>query len=251
MIVSSLLYSQNSKTEKIIEMIDISQSSNRFDLVLNNLIEIEKSTNTEIDNEFWTKFESILLDSLETILYKDIAAIYDKYLTEDEVDDIIAFYKSKSGQRLIEQQAKIIQESMDLGKKLGEDIAVQIFSLIQIERKEKFDIVYSGCKDFHTGTFYAKYGDYDIIYNRTKNKQTEKVLNTVSKYDIKWINECKYTLELISSDDPIIAEKKGEIVIVNIISCRNDGYSFLAKLKNDDFIINGEMTVQSKQNTNK
>ena len=62
-----------------------------------------------------------------------VVPIYKKYLTEYEVKSIIEFYESEAGKSLISKTPMILQESMEAGGKLGEEIATQIFQEIEKE----------------------------------------------------------------------------------------------------------------------
>ncbi|MBI5415336.1 MAG: DUF2059 domain-containing protein, partial [Candidatus Omnitrophica bacterium] len=56
-------------------------------------------------------------EQLETVFNLDaivaqLVPIYDKYYTPDELKEIVAFYKSPAGQKVIEATPKIMQEAM-------------------------------------------------------------------------------------------------------------------------------------------
>lgn len=43
-------------------------------------------------------------------MHEDMVDIYDKYYTIDEIEDLITFYKTKTGQKIIHQMPLVQQE---------------------------------------------------------------------------------------------------------------------------------------------
>jgi hypothetical protein len=52
--------------------------------------------------------------------------IYDKYYTETDIDQLIEFYKSPVGKKMIEVQPQLTQESMLAGQTWGRQIAEKV-----------------------------------------------------------------------------------------------------------------------------
>lgn len=48
------------------------------------------------------------------LLNEDMVDIYDKYFTMEEIDDFNAFYKSKSGQKMLSQMPEITKDIMNV-----------------------------------------------------------------------------------------------------------------------------------------
>ena len=55
-----------------------------------------------------------------------VAQIYARNFTVDELRQIQAFYRSPTGQKLIDRTPAIAQESMALGQKVGQDVANEL-----------------------------------------------------------------------------------------------------------------------------
>lgn len=66
-----------------------------------------------------------LADIAEDVL-DEIIPIYDKYFTEDEVVELINFYKSDIGKSYLKNMSNITIESMKIGEKMGEIIQGRI-----------------------------------------------------------------------------------------------------------------------------
>ncbi|MCX7944057.1 MAG: DUF2059 domain-containing protein [Deltaproteobacteria bacterium] len=122
------------KLKDIKKLMDITGSGEMGVQVLSNLIESYRKTLPNIPDSFWKSFiQDIDADSLVNI----VIPIYDKYLTHDEIKDIIKFYESPSGKKLIKVLPMITQESIEAGKKWGNEITNKLMERLQKEVIEK------------------------------------------------------------------------------------------------------------------
>jgi hypothetical protein len=70
-----------------------------------------------------------------------IAVIYARNFSADELRQVTAFYRSPIGQRFLEKMPTIAQESMTMGQKFGQEIAVELRTrMIEELRKRGHDI---------------------------------------------------------------------------------------------------------------
>ncbi|MDD2994662.1 MAG: DUF2059 domain-containing protein [Paludibacter sp.] len=71
------------------------------------------------------------------VIYDEIALVYDKFYTESEIKDLIAFYSTPTGRKTIEKMPEIQQEIMSLiTKKIMPEIQEKI-SLITLNEQFK------------------------------------------------------------------------------------------------------------------
>jgi uncharacterized protein len=56
----------------------------------------------------------IMRDIAKRMMDEDMVVLYDKYFTESEIKDFIAFYKTPSGQKLVKTQPEIQKELMPI-----------------------------------------------------------------------------------------------------------------------------------------
>ena len=100
-----------SKSEKIDQLISIVGSKQQYEsfatVGVNALVAKYGKELTESDKEIM-KEESISL--VKRFLETDMKNIYDKYLTETEIEDLINFYSSETGRRFRQIQPLITQE---------------------------------------------------------------------------------------------------------------------------------------------
>ena len=75
--------------------------------------------------QFWDDFMREV-DANE--LSEMIAPVYQKYLSEEEVIAIIAFYNSPAGRKLVQVQPDIMQDSMLAGQQWGRQLAERVIN---------------------------------------------------------------------------------------------------------------------------
>ena len=80
---------------------------------------IVSSMNLNLDSTSNERYAKILAKSMEAskqvakkLLNEDMVDIYDKYFTQQEIDDFITFYKSPSGKKMIDRVPSIQKDVM-------------------------------------------------------------------------------------------------------------------------------------------
>jgi hypothetical protein len=89
-----------------------------------------KRTFPQVPETFWTEFEKeVKADDLVEM----VVPIYAKYLTHDDVKELIKFYESPVGRKLVKVQPKVMGESMQAGQKWGAAIAEKVMRRLKAE----------------------------------------------------------------------------------------------------------------------
>lgn len=117
-IVSFQVSAQN-KQEKIIKLLSLMQSEQMIDKMFDNMVQVMKQQNKgELDTEKEEELMAYVMDEMKKMTKKamsdDFPEIYDKYFEEKDIDDLIAFYESPVGKRLIELTPEIQKEFMQV-----------------------------------------------------------------------------------------------------------------------------------------
>lgn len=121
--LSVLSFAQTTKEDKIKNLLVVMGTERNLELMFNNMIVQYKSIYTNVPNEFWKKVgEKQNLTELINL----IVPIYSKYLEEKEIDDLIAFYKTPTGKKIIEKLPLIMSDSMKEGEKWGKNIGEKV-----------------------------------------------------------------------------------------------------------------------------
>lgn len=121
---------RSAKIKDIRRLMDITGSGNIGMQVMSNMIESYKKMLPNVPPSFWDGFvKEVDIDSLVEM----IIPIYDKYLTHEEIKEIIKFYESPVGKKLIKVLPMITNESMEVGSKWGRDISNKLIEKLQKE----------------------------------------------------------------------------------------------------------------------
>ncbi len=113
-------FSQDSKNKKVKEFLEVSGAAKMGEQVVSSMIEMFKSSYSDVQIEFWNEFKKeIKSDQLIDL----VTPIYAKHYTEQELNELINFYKSPIGQKTVNLLPVITEESMAVGQQWGMDIA--------------------------------------------------------------------------------------------------------------------------------
>jgi hypothetical protein len=111
------------KQELIRELIHLTQTDSMMEKTYKSIVptfmkqistETNDSSKLAITQDF---MNSMILSGKEIsrkIMDEDIAGLYEKYYTENEIKDIIVFYKSTTGQKLIKKMPEMQKEIMTI-----------------------------------------------------------------------------------------------------------------------------------------
>jgi hypothetical protein len=70
-------------------------------------------------------------------LLDTVAAIYARNFTAAELNEIIAFYRGPTGQKFVQRQGGILQESMAAGQKFGQSLGGELQRRMTDELRKK------------------------------------------------------------------------------------------------------------------
>lgn len=112
-----------SKADDIRRLLELSGNAKMGDQILDTMIEQVKPIQPSISEEFWREFrDSVSTDDLVDLM----VPIYDRHFSHDEILDLIKFYSSPLGQRLVAELPLIVKESMAVGNEWGQKIGLQV-----------------------------------------------------------------------------------------------------------------------------
>jgi hypothetical protein len=122
--ISCSVFSQ-SKRQDIIKLLDVSntklQAAQMFDLMLPNL----KLMAPDAPLTFWTMFKLKLdIDSFVNLFIP----VYDKYFSHGDIKELIQFYESPIGQKLLDVTPLITQESYHIGEEWGQKLFLDVLN---------------------------------------------------------------------------------------------------------------------------
>ncbi len=109
--------------ESVMTLMKKSGAGNTGNMMVEQMIPALKSMMPDAPESFWTDMKAEM--NVNNVIDL-IVPVYQKHLTEKDVQSINAFYDTKAGKKLIEAQPLIMQESILIGQQWGQEIARNI-----------------------------------------------------------------------------------------------------------------------------
>jgi hypothetical protein len=102
--------------------------------MMSQMVPALKKTMPDAPESFW----SDVMSEINTHEIEDlIIPVYQKHLTESDIQSINSFYQTEAGKNLIKVQPAIMQESMAIGQQWGQKIAKQVLHKYQESNSNK------------------------------------------------------------------------------------------------------------------
>ena len=232
---------KTSKEEKINKLIEVLNTEKRISDGITKMVDSQIG-----DSTFWNNYKKKFLLGFKDSITPKIVNVYDKYFTEDEINQMYNFYSTEKGKDILAKMDSLLIELMTIGGNYGQNIATQIAKeeneRIQKENNYKVDNEFSGCQKFKTGKFKDVVND-SIIYYYERNLETQ--IETYGKgkniYKINWINECKYEVILIETNNPFSSNRIGSKMTFNIYESNEYSYKYAYRSPIDSKVYTGEL----------
>jgi tetratricopeptide (TPR) repeat protein len=116
------------KQKDIVRLIEMSGMAETADLILQNLVEQYRDHFPEVPQQLWDEISVALAPEDLVSLF---APIYDRYFTHQDVLELIDFFETPLGQKLIRTQPMITQEALEIGQVWGERKAQEILERLE------------------------------------------------------------------------------------------------------------------------
>ncbi len=109
------------------KMLEVSGSTTSAKTMVPQMIAMMKQqSSTSAADAFWDGFQKKWEEKFGSKLAELYVPIYQKYLTLDDLKQIIAFYESPVGKRLSASTPAMMSEGMQIGQKLGMQIVTEL-----------------------------------------------------------------------------------------------------------------------------
>jgi len=96
--------------------------------MMNQMMDSFKSSYSKVNDTFWEDFKKEIKAEDITNM---IIPIYDKHYTESDIDQLIAFYNSPIGKKMIATMPQVMQESMIAGQAWGKQISEKVIAKLK------------------------------------------------------------------------------------------------------------------------
>ena len=235
-------FSQSEKDSSIRRMLMLQGTEENYKVVIESLLKMQKKNAVIQDENFWKKVEENFISESMSMLFDSMIPIYSKYLSFEDIQAINAFYETEHGQNLIKHTPEIMQEAMKVGEAWGKTMSEQILYELDFEKEQKFMINLEGCENLKTGKFVFRLNDsVSFYYERNKKTQIEEMGPMTNKYDIEWLDDCRYKLVLKKTNNNLMEEYIGQETIINIFEINKDHYKYIAKQPENEVIIESSL----------
>jgi hypothetical protein len=116
------------KTKKIKQMLESNGTANVSMQVMKTMLTQFEKMYPKVDKQLWDEFaKELKAEDLITL----IIPVYDKYYTEEDIDQLIVFYNSPIGKKVTETLPAISQESMIAGQAWGKQLAEKVLAKLK------------------------------------------------------------------------------------------------------------------------
>ena len=124
------VYAKPASPESVRQLLNNSNSGEMGMQMIDQMLPMMKQIVPDAPEQFWQDFRAeVNADEMIEM----VIPIYQKYLTEEDIQAINAFYNTPEGQKLIRVQPYIMQESMQAGQQWGEELSNRVIKKYQEE----------------------------------------------------------------------------------------------------------------------
>ncbi|MCK4677882.1 MAG: DUF2059 domain-containing protein [Bacteroidales bacterium] len=106
-----------SKTLK--KMFEVSGTEESYKAIITQLITMFKQQYSDVSAEIWDELANEFVKTSLNDLVDMLVPIYKKYLTQNDLEELIKFYHTPVGKKFAKNTPLIIQESMQVGQQWG------------------------------------------------------------------------------------------------------------------------------------
>lgn len=132
-ITVSVTGSAQSKTypETLKKYLEASGSMSAFKSAVTSMMGSFKSMNNSVPEEVWNELEKEFLGTSLDDLVSMLTPVYERHMTEAELNDVIKFYNSPTGKKLAEKTPAIMNESMEAGQTWGAGVGEKVMKKLK------------------------------------------------------------------------------------------------------------------------
>lgn len=117
-----------SKPAQIRKLLELTGSIRVATQMMDQMIAGYKANLTNVPGEFWDEFKKEI--DAEGLV-KLIIPIYDKYYSEEDLQQLIAFYETPLGKKVIEKTPYIARDSYASGEQWGKEIGTRVLERLK------------------------------------------------------------------------------------------------------------------------
>ena len=114
-------FSQEDKqyTKTLTKMFEVSGTEESYQAAIKQMFTIFKQQYPNVEVEIWTDLEKEYSKTSLNELTKMLVPVYSKYMTLEDLNELIKFYNTPTGKKYAKSTPLIMQESMQVGQQWG------------------------------------------------------------------------------------------------------------------------------------
>lgn len=120
--IASYAQPQASK-ESIIQLLEMTNTIKSVQQSIDPLLRMLKTLKPDAPDEFWSDIRNNINSDNFTSL---IIPIYQKHLSEEDVQNLIAFYKTPTGKKFITVKPMLDKEAVSKGREWGQKLVAEV-----------------------------------------------------------------------------------------------------------------------------
>jgi hypothetical protein len=112
------------------EMFEVSGTEESYQAAIKQMMAMFRQQSPNVEAVVWDEFEQEFSKTSINDLVEMLVPVYRKYMTEEDLKEMIKFYQTPVGQKFAKSTPLIMQESMQVGQewgmKIGQDIGKKL-----------------------------------------------------------------------------------------------------------------------------
>jgi hypothetical protein len=124
------------KEQSIRELLELTNSSQLGKKIAGQLIDQYRKGMPKVPESFWTEVAAETERDMGKLI-DQLVPVYDRHFTLEEIRELINFYHTPVGQKLLKEQINVLQESFSIGETWGRGISARIRSQLEAKKYVK------------------------------------------------------------------------------------------------------------------
>ena len=118
----------------------LANMSRMIDLLVPQIMGSLKNENPKIPDAIWDEFTGMCAEEMKRSLpelEEPVIAIYHANFSADEIKQLVAFYQSPVGRKIVIQLPQLMQQSVAMGQSWGQQVGAHAIERIRAAAKQK------------------------------------------------------------------------------------------------------------------
>lgn len=121
-------FSQQEQKEPVYQLMETMELDQSISKMLDMMMQMPMIASLNVPEEVWTEFKK---EFSSNSFMDELAPIYKKHYTDEEILQLVDFYKSPLGKKTLEVTPAITTESMAVGQKAGQEAMQKVMEKLE------------------------------------------------------------------------------------------------------------------------